>query len=112
MVHASSEVSHAAHPVVRELLQLCRETVWIYSTAMRDIVVEKLSDHFGQYLIYLRCTCGHIRRCYPATFAGMAGWDAKLADIVKRLRCTKCQQRLCTARTVALEKPRGLREER
>ena len=34
----------------------------MYSTTMGDLKITKLSDEFGQYVIYLRCECGHIRR--------------------------------------------------
>jgi hypothetical protein len=76
---------------------------------MRDLKIEKLSDEFGQYVIYLTCKCGHIRRCLPRTLANIAGWDAKLIDVVQRLRCSKCGKKQCTARTVEEPKPRGYR---
>ncbi len=79
---------------------------------MRDLKIAKLSDEFGQYLIYLKCECGHIRRCSPHTLAAFAGWDATLADVVKRLRCSKCNEKKCTARTVREPRPRKLRDER
>ena len=79
----------------------------MYSTAMRNLKIPKLSDEFGQYVIYLRCECGHIRRCHPHTLAAFAGWDARLDDVVKRLRCTKCNAKKCTARTVRDAAPRG-----
>jgi hypothetical protein len=84
----------------------------MYSTGVRELKIETLSDEFGQYIIYLTCTCGHIRRCSPHTFAALAGWDAKLEDVVRRLRCSKCNQKKCSARTVEPTKPRGLRDER
>lgn len=84
----------------------------MYSIRMRDLRIEKLSDEFGQYLIFLKCSCGHIRRCNPSTLAAFAGWDAKLHDVVRRLRCTKCHQKNCTARTVPQQKPRGWRSDR
>jgi hypothetical protein len=74
---------------------------------MRDLHIEKLSDEFGQYVIYLRCECGHIRRCHPNTLAAFAGWEARLDDVVRRLRCTKCNAKKCTARTVRDTVPRG-----
>jgi hypothetical protein len=40
---------------------------------MRDLKITKLSDEFGQYVIYLRCECGDIRRCHPHTLAAFAG---------------------------------------
>ena len=79
---------------------------------MRDLKVEKLSDEFGQYLIYLRCECGHIRQCHPRTFAAISGWNAKLDDVVRRLRCSKCNRKNCIARCVELTKPRGYRDPR
>jgi len=74
---------------------------------MRPLKIDKLSDEFGQYAVILTCACGHTRRCYPATLAAIAGWDAKLTDVVKRLRCSKCSERKCTARTVRDTVPRG-----
>jgi len=79
----------------------------MYSITMRDLHIEKLSDEFGQYLIYVKCQCGHIRRCHPHTLAAFAGWDARLEDVVRRLRCSKCNQKQCVARTVAMTTPRG-----
>ena len=72
----------------------------MYSIDVRDLKIIKLSDEFGQYLIYLRCECGHIRRCSPHTLAAFAGWDADLEKVVRRLRCSKCNQRKCKVRTV------------
>ena len=79
----------------------------MYSIAMRDLDIDKLNDAFGQYLIYLRCACGHIRRCHPHTLAAFAGWEARLEDVVRRLRCSKCGEKRCTARTVPMTAPRG-----
>jgi hypothetical protein len=79
---------------------------------MRDLKVDKLSDEFGQYVILLECPCGHTRRCNPSTFAAFAGWDARLDDVVKRLRCSKCNLRRCKARALPQQKPRGLRDQR
>jgi hypothetical protein len=61
-----------------------------------QLKVEKLSDEFGQYTILLKCACGHTRKAIPKTFANMAGWDALLVDVVKRLRCSKCNQKKVT----------------
>jgi hypothetical protein len=83
---------------------------FMYSTAaMRDFQIDKLADEFGQYLILVECPCGHTRRCHPRTFAAMVGWDARLADVVRRLRCSKCNAKNCTARAVPLTTPRGYR---
>jgi hypothetical protein len=74
---------------------------------MRDLKITRLSDHFGGYVIFLRCECGHIRRCHPHTLAAFAGWDARLDDVVRRLRCSKCYEKRCTARAVPMTPPRG-----
>ncbi len=59
--------------------------------------VVKLSDHFGQYVLTLRCECGHTRVARPETLARLASWDATLTEVVKRLRCSKCGTRRCSA---------------
>ena len=60
------------------------------------VAVVRLSDHFGQYVLILKCECGHTRTAQPQTLAALAGWDALLADVVKRLRCSRCGRRLCS----------------
>ncbi len=70
------------------------------------LTVVRLSDHFGQYVVVIQCPCGHARQASPKTFAAVAGWDALLADVVKRLRCSKCGGRKCTA-TVRAEMKRN-----
>jgi hypothetical protein len=69
------------------------------------LTVVKLSDHFGQYVLLLRCSCGHTRTAQPQTLAALAGWDALLADVIKRMRCSHCGKRGCCA-TVRPEKKR------
>ena len=59
--------------------------------------IERLSDNFGQYVITLVCSCGHTRRASPRTLAEIAGWDAKLEEVVKRMRCSRCGKRSCHA---------------
>jgi hypothetical protein len=58
--------------------------------------VVKLSDYGGQYLITIKCPCGHTRDARPQTLAGIAGRDALLADVVKRMRCSRCGARKCS----------------
>jgi hypothetical protein len=79
----------------------------MYSISVRDLKIVKLSDEFGQYVIFVECACGHTRRCNPHTFAAFAGWDANLADVVRRLRCSKCNQKKCTAGAFPMTTPRG-----
>ena len=79
----------------------------------RDPKIEKLSDDFGQYELTLKCdVCGHLRRASPHTLANLCGWDAPIAEVAKRLRCSKCGQKKCTANAMPLTKPRGLKDAR
>jgi len=74
----------------------------------RGFKVEKLSDEFGQYDLYLKCeACGHERRVVPKSLANVCGWDAKLDDVTRRLRCSKCGERRCRARPMPPLPPRG-----
>jgi hypothetical protein len=59
--------------------------------------IVRLSDNFGQYVLTLTCQCGHARTAQPKTLAALAGWDALLSDVVKRLRCSRCGKRQCRA---------------
>ena len=74
----------------------------------RGFKVEKLSDEFGQYELILKCAaCGHERRILPRSLANVCGWDAKLEEVTRRLRCSKCGERRCTARALPPVLPRG-----
>src|ERR1700728_2687097 len=95
-------------PAPRRLLDGRVPTCRIKICAMA-LKIDKLSDHFGQYGIFLRCSCGHWRECYPNTLAAIAGWDARLADVAKRMRCSKCGRKDCVATVVEMQKPRGYR---
>jgi hypothetical protein len=76
----------------------------------RGFKVFKLSDEFGQYLLVITCIgCGHERRAYPKTLARMCGWDSKIQDLEKRLRCSKCGKKGCSIRALEMQKPRGTR---
>src|ERR1700722_3131346 len=72
-------------------LRLCK--LWPMIPLRPSLKIDRLSDNFGQYVITLRCECGHIRNASPKTLAGIAGWNAKLADVVKRARCSRCGRR-------------------
>ena len=61
------------------------------------LVVVKLSDHFCQYVLVLTCECGDSRVANLQIFAAIAGWDAPLAEVIKRLRCSNCGARKCRA---------------
>jgi hypothetical protein len=74
----------------------------------REFRIDKLSDEFGQYLLILKCAeCGHERASDPHTLGRLCGWDAKLTDVAKRLRCSKCGRKKCTLRAIPPNKPRG-----
>jgi hypothetical protein len=74
---------------------------------MRQLPIGKLSDEFGQYLIVLSCACGHVRQAYPKTLATISGWDARLEDVVRRMRCSKCGEKKCSAKAVSLTTPKS-----
>jgi hypothetical protein len=61
------------------------------------LAIVKLSDNFGQYVLTLKCVCGHWRTAHPKTLAALAGWDALLEAVVKRMRCSRCGEKQCTA---------------
>ena len=74
----------------------------------REFHVDKLSDEFGQYTLILKCNkCGHERMTQPTVFGRICGWDAKLADVAERMRCSKCDMKECSLRAVPPRKPRG-----
>ncbi len=74
----------------------------------RDFKVERLSDEFGQYVLFLKCeSCLHERKTTPNLLAKICGWDAKLHDVARRLRCSVCHKKKCTARAVPVTVPRG-----
>jgi hypothetical protein len=75
---------------------------------MRDLVITKLSDEFGQYTLVLKCECClRERHTTPHLLAKLCGWDAKLDDVARRMRCSVCGAKKCTARAVAMTPPRG-----
>jgi len=39
--------------------------------------------------------------------AHLCGWDAKLADLEKRLRCSTCGKKNGHVRAIEMQKPRG-----
>jgi ribosomal protein S14 len=74
----------------------------------RDFHIDKLSDEFGQYQLIMKCAdCGHERSSDPLTLGRLCGWDAKLTEVAKRMRCSKCGKKKCTLRAVPPTRPRG-----
>jgi hypothetical protein len=75
---------------------------------VREFRINKLSDEFGQYTLVLKCSkCGHERTAEPHTLGRLCGWDAKLTDVEKKMRCSKCGEKKCSLRAVPPTKPRG-----
>src|SRR5580698_6386460 len=73
-----------------------------------DFHINKLSDEFGQYTLVMKCSeCGHERKAEPLTLGRLCGWDARLEDVAKRMRCSKCGKKRCTLRAFPPKKPRG-----
>jgi hypothetical protein len=59
----------------------------MYSYAM-PFKIDKLRDEFGQYTLMLKCDgCLRERRTTPNMIAHIMGWDARLADVARRMRC-------------------------
>ena len=70
--------------------------------------VTRLGDNFGDYILSARCRkCKHARTIDPHTLAQLVGWNARLADVAARLRCSKCSARNCEV--IALPRPKKRR---
>jgi hypothetical protein len=71
--------------------------------------VEKLRDHFGEYVILVTCrSCGHSREMTPAFLARhcRGGWDEPVANIIARFRC-RCGRKFVEVQIGFLRRPRG-----
>lgn len=56
--------------------------------------IQRLSDHFGHYVIEVRCRkCAHRREIYPNALAKIFGWNAEFTKVAARFRCSKCHAR-------------------
>jgi hypothetical protein len=70
--------------------------------------VEKLSDEFGQYTLILTCSAAQYERVTsPQVLGRLCGWDARLDEVAKRLRCSKCGKKKCNIRAIPPRKTRG-----
>lgn len=57
---------------------------------------KRLSDYGGNFVLSVLCqnpTCRHERAIPAAALARRAGRDAFVVDVVKRLRCSRCNRR-------------------
>lgn len=80
----------------------------MYSTRMPDLKITKLSDEFGQYTLILKCdSCLRERRTTPNLLAHICGWEARLEDVARRMRCATCGAKKCSVRAVPVTVPRG-----
>jgi hypothetical protein len=68
----------------------------------------RLGDELGDYVLTIACRqCRHARAAEPRTLANIVGWEVALADLAKRLRCTKCGAKDCELTANRRPRPRG-----
>jgi hypothetical protein len=68
---------------------------WLLPPALSDRPAESLGDAMikGEYVV-LRCqACHHVAVLRPEVLAQLLGWDARLAGLPRRLKCTRCGAR-------------------
>jgi Zn finger protein HypA/HybF involved in hydrogenase expression len=69
--------------------------------------IRKLSDHFGDYVIDVRCRkCAHQREVTPHVLARIFGWNADFRKVTARFRCSKCHGRNVDVQIGFKRKPR------
>jgi hypothetical protein len=71
--------------------------------------IERLRDHFGDYVIVVTCRhCRHSRELTPAFVARRCrhGWDEPIAGLIARFRC-RCGKKLVDVQIGFNNKPRG-----
>ena len=72
--------------------------------------ISTLGDHFGQYLISVRCLdCSHYGELQPEGIAAKSrrGWRTPFASVLKALRCAACKSRRCQVEIGFKSRPRG-----
>ena len=53
---------------------------------MRESVVTKLGDEFGDYVLSISCRkCHHTRVTEPKALARLVGWEIALTELAERL---------------------------
>jgi hypothetical protein len=57
-------------------------------------------------LLVASCSAIHLDTVHWS-LANVCGWDAKLEEVTRRLRCSKCGERRCTAKALPPVAPRG-----
>jgi hypothetical protein len=71
--------------------------------------IERLRDHFGDYVVLVTCRhCRHARELSPAFLARRCrgGWDERLGDVIGRFRC-RCGVKQVEVQIGFNHKPRG-----
>jgi hypothetical protein len=75
---------------------------------MREPVVTKLGDEFGDYVLSISCRkCHHTRVTEPKALARLVGWEIALTELAERLRCTECGAKDCELTGHKRPRPRG-----
>lgn len=70
--------------------------------------IKYLRDYGGDYLIFVRCRgCRHVREIEPVSLARRVGWEAELAQVTSRLKCSQCGKRTVDVAIGFERKPRG-----
>jgi ribosomal protein L44E len=71
--------------------------------------ITKLSDHFGDYTLQIRCSkCAHARFTDPHMLAKIVGWDTPVEKFAPRMRCTKCGAKGPQLMGEPVRRPRGV----
>lgn len=74
---------------------------------MRKLVVTRLGDEFGDYLLTIACRkCRHVRVADPHSLAHILGWEITLDELAKRLRCSGCGGKDCELTPNTRPRPR------
>ena len=70
--------------------------------------IKRLNDFLGDYLLFVRCrACRHAREVAPAQLASRVGWNAELAAVIPRLKCSRCGKKAIDVAIAFRRKPRG-----
>ncbi len=70
--------------------------------------IKRLNDFFGDYLIFVRCrACRRTREVAPRELAARVGWEAELAAVAPRLKCSRCGRKSVDVAIAFRRKPRG-----
>jgi len=71
--------------------------------------IKKLEDCFGDFLVHVKCQCGHVRTIRPTALAPIVGWICTLDALPPRMRCSACgAQGQCSTMAIAEPRPRGM----